>query len=413
LFPALRVKKIFDAIASKYDLVFQSDFFNTLQFTELFLHFKNKETFTFLAKLADVDFVSFITRVPTDINPNIYDNNYFLVNGQYICGGFFPPFVRWDSNLVPSENYTRNDLVQLSTTLAILISTDDTNYQIYEKIRTFIDEKESSPSVDINLVRNRFDPELSTPYEYLKIPIKTIIYTIRPRFGVPLPGEVYNVVLDKTNVYGVPFRFQDGIPVYSIKLKELVENKFVIIEGPSFYEETSETNFIKSNYYISIEYTDQRGLKIFFREGVSKKKIIQKQAGYSACDRFNDRVSCNDPNSFSLELKGKRYKCTWKKTCVKFDDTKFFEDIDNFDMRKVVFLETYKQEEWNNALKLSLKYIEDKIVSEKLSPGDIDILKNSQKTKLVIHINICELFLTRAYFLDTHCMQFGVDIGTD
>lgn len=322
------------------------------------------------------------------VPPVVYDalpadtNNYFLVNGQYICGGFFPPFVRWDSNLVPSENYTRNDLVQLSTMLAILISTDDTNYQIYEKIRTFIDEKESSPSVDINLVRNRFDPELSTPYEYLKIPIKTIIYTIRPRFGVPLPGEVYNVVLDKTNVYGVPFRFQDGIPVYSIKLKELVENKFVIIEGPSFYEETSETNFIKSNYYISIEYTDQRGLKIFFREGVSKKKIIQKQAGYSACDRFNDRVSCNDPNSFSLELKGKRYKCTWKKTCVKFDDTKFFEDIDNFDMRKVVFLETYKQEEWNNALKLSLKYIEDKIVSEKLSPGDIDILKNSQKTKL-------------------------------
>ena len=80
LFPALRVKKIFDAIATKYDLVFNSTFFTTLQFTELFLHFKNKETFTFLAQLADIDFVSFITRVPTDINPNIYDNNYFLVN---------------------------------------------------------------------------------------------------------------------------------------------------------------------------------------------------------------------------------------------------------------------------------------------------------------------------------------------
>ena len=80
LFPALRVKNIFDAIASKYDLVFNSTFFTTLQFTELFLHFKNKETFVFLSQLVDIDIVSFITRIPTDINPNIYDNGYFLVN---------------------------------------------------------------------------------------------------------------------------------------------------------------------------------------------------------------------------------------------------------------------------------------------------------------------------------------------
>jgi hypothetical protein len=80
LFPAVRVKSIFDAIATQYNIVFNSTFFTTLQFTELFLHFKNKETFTFLAKLADIDFTSFITRIPTDINPNIYDNGYFLVN---------------------------------------------------------------------------------------------------------------------------------------------------------------------------------------------------------------------------------------------------------------------------------------------------------------------------------------------
>ena len=65
-----------------------------------------------------------------------------------------------------------------------------------------------------------------------------------------------------------------------------------------------------------------------------------------------------------------------------FDETKFFEDEVNFDMSKVVFLEAYKQAEWNNAMKLSLKYIEDKIVSEKLSSEDIDILKKSQKSKL-------------------------------
>jgi len=313
---------------------------------------------------------------------DVYMEKYFIINGQYIYGGFFPPFLRWDENLVSSQNYTRNDLVELARIFAISISSDNTDYQIYEKIKNFIDEKESSSNVDINLVRDRFDPELTSPYEYLKIPVKSILYTIRPRYGVPLPGEAYNVILDKTNVYGVPFKFQNGIPVYSMKLKEFVENRFVIIEGPSLYEETSEANFMKSNYYISVEYSDSRGLKIFFKEGVSKKRILQKSPGYSACDRFDNQVACNDPNSYSLELKGKRYKCIWKKTCVFFDDTKFFEDFSNFNIDKVVFSEVYKQASWTSALEKSLKYIEDKIVSEKLSPEDINILKKSQKEKL-------------------------------
>jgi len=82
LFPAVRVKAIFDAIATKYNVIFQSDFFDTLQFTELFLHFKNKETFVFLAQLVNVDFMNFISggTSPTPLDPNIYDNGYFLVN---------------------------------------------------------------------------------------------------------------------------------------------------------------------------------------------------------------------------------------------------------------------------------------------------------------------------------------------
>jgi hypothetical protein len=80
LFPAVRVKSIFDAIATQYNIVFNSTFFTTLQFTELFLHFKNKETFVFLSQFVDIDYVSFITRIPMDLNPNIYDNGYFKVN---------------------------------------------------------------------------------------------------------------------------------------------------------------------------------------------------------------------------------------------------------------------------------------------------------------------------------------------
>jgi len=60
LFPAVRVKKIFDAIAYKYNVIFQSNFFDTKRFSELFMHFKNSELFTFFAKFVDLDFNSFI-----------------------------------------------------------------------------------------------------------------------------------------------------------------------------------------------------------------------------------------------------------------------------------------------------------------------------------------------------------------
>ena len=44
LFPALRVKKIFEAIETKYNVSFNSNFFNQKLFTELFLWLKNAKT---------------------------------------------------------------------------------------------------------------------------------------------------------------------------------------------------------------------------------------------------------------------------------------------------------------------------------------------------------------------------------
>jgi hypothetical protein len=44
LFPALRVKKIFEAIQTKYNVTFNSNFFNQKLFTELFLWLKNAKT---------------------------------------------------------------------------------------------------------------------------------------------------------------------------------------------------------------------------------------------------------------------------------------------------------------------------------------------------------------------------------
>lgn len=47
LFPAVRVKSIFDAIATKYGITFTGAFLDSKRFTNLFLWFKNKEVYTY------------------------------------------------------------------------------------------------------------------------------------------------------------------------------------------------------------------------------------------------------------------------------------------------------------------------------------------------------------------------------
>jgi hypothetical protein len=58
LFPAVRVKKIFDYIQSKYGLIFEGTFFNYTMFSELFLYCKNTEKFNFYGDPILVNFSS-------------------------------------------------------------------------------------------------------------------------------------------------------------------------------------------------------------------------------------------------------------------------------------------------------------------------------------------------------------------
>ena len=58
LFPALRIKKIFDAIESRYGVTLQSTFFNSNRFKEAFLYLKNKETMSVYTELLPVNFTT-------------------------------------------------------------------------------------------------------------------------------------------------------------------------------------------------------------------------------------------------------------------------------------------------------------------------------------------------------------------
>ena len=129
------------------------------------------------------------------------------------------------------------------------------SFELYKSIMQFIynyDEKE----IVVNEIN--FNPiEYNTYFEYLKTPVKSINYAIRPRIGVKDPGEVYTVIKDQVKVYGVPFDFNEyTIPIYSEDLKERVDNGFVVIEGLCVFQKTSPENNITSDSYINIEYKD-------------------------------------------------------------------------------------------------------------------------------------------------------------
>ena len=85
LFPALKVKRIFEAIQNDFGVSFNSNFFNQKLFTELFLWLKSGKDFLAYSESEDVTFSSitgtnFILQDPTKVNINLTQNLLITAN---------------------------------------------------------------------------------------------------------------------------------------------------------------------------------------------------------------------------------------------------------------------------------------------------------------------------------------------
>ena len=58
LFPAIRVSKIFDLLESQFGVTFNSSFFSSARWTDLYVRFQNTQEFVFLTNYASIDFNS-------------------------------------------------------------------------------------------------------------------------------------------------------------------------------------------------------------------------------------------------------------------------------------------------------------------------------------------------------------------
>jgi len=80
LFPAVKVKRIFDAIETKYNISFSGNFLTQSRFTEAYLWLKNKEVFSRMSEFSRLDFLienpSTNEYVSFDTFENIYSISY-------------------------------------------------------------------------------------------------------------------------------------------------------------------------------------------------------------------------------------------------------------------------------------------------------------------------------------------------
>ena len=75
LFPAIRVKKIFQAIEEKYNVSFVGNFLTDKRFTELFLYAKNSESFTFNSNILDLDLTSITGTIAPNFDVDLINNS--------------------------------------------------------------------------------------------------------------------------------------------------------------------------------------------------------------------------------------------------------------------------------------------------------------------------------------------------
>ena len=181
--------------------------------------------------------------------------------------------------------------------------------------------------------------------------------------------------------YAVPYKFENFIPVYHIKLKELSEQKLIILEGPAIFktpEEDPLASYTTSPYHIFIEYKDTFGKVVYFREGVSPKKVITaRKDTLDTCNRFKTMGECNDLNSFSLDSR----KCYWTGSKC---ESSFYPNKQVVSENIWEYVPEHEELKlpWSQALLSAKNYIQDIAKSQNLGEEGIAKLLEDQTKKL-------------------------------
>jgi hypothetical protein len=304
--------------------------------------------------------------------------SYLVIDNRYVVGGVYPNY----RSLEGVRNYSRRQLEDLAGIHGLIIDEED-DFNYYLKVMSAINE--------LTLVTQTKKLELKADNRQLFVryadpPIATR-YVVRPRIGVVEPGAVYKVMMDNSEygtsrdysdrLYAVPRSYTNYIPVYSASLRILAMEGSIVLEGPAIFEELDdEMGYLyTSPYYIEVEYRDDTGQTVYFREGVAEKNIKTRTID-DLCERFKTREACNNPTSMSLG----GVRCQW--TGVSCKESLQPTSLTDDEVWNYVPMNDDMREPWNNALNKARQYIKTTARERNLGERGVADLVTQQREAL-------------------------------
>lgn len=275
LFPALRVKKIFEAIQSKYGVSFNSNFFNQTLFTELFLWLKNAKTMQALTEtlqytvddlqvndggrvnvttdtvdLSNTEgvfvYAQGLTNVPTaKLYLDVYVNNS-LVNTFELKG----TGVYRDNQIIPRTTYSGTNIMSFkirasvpctATVVGIRIEYENIGGGIFNTLKAL-----QFRCLNKTFVEATVDPTVYAP----NIKVSDFVSGIFKMFNL----TCYATSVDNFQVEPLDDWYTKGAV---IDITEYVDTDEIIIERHKLYKEVS-FDYEKSESFLNKEYFDSQ-----------------------------------------------------------------------------------------------------------------------------------------------------------
>ena len=181
LFPAVRVKSIFDLIAAQYGVTFTGSFLTDARFTQAYLWYKNKNDFDFIGQAQDVTFNSVIAQGGSTYNlnpsspPYVFDFTQNVLNVYFQNGASFMGIniaVASNSNLTVIyylDTYINGSLYQTTEGQGFIINANITQIPNVQGLNDVYEFKLRatavvSISLDITYSVTYFNPSINTDF---------------------------------------------------------------------------------------------------------------------------------------------------------------------------------------------------------------------------------------------------------
>ena len=267
LFPALRVKKIFEAIQTKYNVSFNSNFFNQKLFTELFLWLKNAKTMQALTEtlqftiddITDADSRINTTTDTIDLSnttnvrvlasaatPSVATAKIYL--DVYINNNIYNTFelTTTSQQIIPKTAFTGTNIMSFKIRASVPCTASSTGIRVEYQDSLFALGTAQFRALSKTFVEATIDPTVYAP----NIKVSDFVSGIFKMFNL----TCYATSVDNFQVEPLDDWYTKGAV---IDITEHVDTDDITIERHKLYKEIS-FDYEKSESFLNKEYFDSQ-----------------------------------------------------------------------------------------------------------------------------------------------------------